>query len=382
MARPKKVVRESNYVTLRTKDRAKGRKVLYLDYYFNGKRSYEFLKLYLIAETDEAAKEKNRQTLDLAKAIRNQRETELIQHGEMQTKAKSEMLLSDWMKIYQGIKKETGQSDNSEKNVVTVINHLAKFAPANTKLSDINTDFCRRFILYLANLNNEHTTKNTRKLKAITTHSYFTIFSTALNTAVEREIIPANPANKLTKTDKKPIKPPDSNRCYLTIEEVKKMVKAECHDPQVKNAFLFACFTGLRISDIKKLTWKDIITVNGNKYIGITMKKTLNPLGIKLSKQAMRWMPKNDNEKVFKLPIDSAISRNIQNWAKKAGIEKHVTFHTSRHTFATMMLTLGADIYTVSKLLGHKSLRVTQIYADVVSDKKDKAVDLTDNINF
>lgn len=380
MARPKKATRKTSFVTLRTKDRAKGRKVLYLDYYVNGKRSYEFLKLYLVAETDNASKELNKKTMDLASAIRDQRELEVIKNGEIQIKAKSEMLLSDWMKTFQDIKSQTGQSENRAKAVYTVRKHLEEYAPKNTKLSEITPDFCRGFISFLANRENKKTTKTHAKISALSASSYFTIFGTALNEAVSRGLIDANPIKKLSKSDKRPIKAPDTQRCYLTIGEIKRLINTECKNEQVKFAFLFSCFTGLRISDIKKLTWKDVTNVNGNKYIGFRMKKTLNPLVIKLSKQALRWMPKQDGEKVFNLPIDSSINRNIKKWAKQAGIEKNVTFHTSRHTFATMELTLGADLYTVSKLLGHKSIRVTQIYAEVINDKKDKAIDLTDGI--
>ena len=86
------------------------------------------------------------------------------------------------------------------------------------------------------------------------------------------------------------------------------------------------------------------------------------------------------NDKVFKLNRQT-INENLQSWAEAAGITtKKVTFHTSRHTFATMLLTLGADIYTISKLLGHTSVKTTQIYAKIIDQKKDDAVSLVDSI--
>lgn len=69
----------------------------------------------------------------------------------------------------------------------------------------------------------------------------------------------------------------------------------------------------------------------------------------------------------------------LDTWAKEAGIQKHVTFHTARHTFATMELTMGADLYTTSKLLGHTEVRTTQIYAKIVNSKKEEAVSLLDS---
>ena len=87
---------------------------------------------------------------------------------------------------------------------------------------------------------------------------------------------------------------------------------------------------------------------------------------------------KTGDDNVFDLP--STVNTLIKPWAKAAGISKHFTFHTDRHKFATMMLTLGADLYTVSKLLGHTSVRMTQVYAKIVNKKKDDAVNLTNGL--
>ena len=102
-----------------------------------------------------------------------------------------------------------------------------------------------------------------------------------------------------------------------------------------------------------------------------------------LSSQAMRYMPERgdaaDNDNVFaRLPKGQYLNDLIKAWAKEAGLSKHVTFHTSRHTFATMLLTLGADLYTVSKLLGHANVKTTQIYGKIVDQKKDDAVSRID----
>lgn len=89
---------------------------------------------------------------------------------------------------------------------------------------------------------------------------------------------------------------------------------------------------------------------------------------------------KGPEEKVFDLPSVPCINALIKPWAKAAGITKHFTFHTARHTFATMMLTLGADLYTTSKLLGHVDVRMTQVYAKIVNKKKDEAVNLVNGL--
>ena len=98
--------------------------------------------------------------------------------------------------------------------------------------------------------------------------------------------------------------------------------------------------------------------------------------------EALKWMPEREDkaadDHVFSLP--SNINQYLKPWAEAAGITKRFTFHTARHTFATMMLTLGADLYTVSKLLGHTSVRMTQVYAKIINQKKDEAVNLVNGL--
>ena len=170
---------------------------------------------------------------------------------------------------------------------------------------------------------------------------------------------------------------------YLTIDEVKKLIDAPCKRDDVKASFLFACYCGLRISDVESLRWKDFIQDGEQWRANIVMQKTKAPLYLPLSNQARKWMPERgdatDEDTVFhRLPDNSSMSKILQEWVETVGINKRVTFHVSRHTFATMMLTLGADLYTVSKLLGHTSVKTTQIYAKIVNKKRDDAIGLID----
>lgn len=383
MARTKKESRQTSFVTIRRKERAKGRQVLYLDCYRDGKRSYEFLNLYLVPETDEAAKVLNQNTMTQAMAIRNQREIEIIHHGELQPKAKAKLLLLDWMEAFRAAKERTGQSMKRAQTVKTVCLHLKDFMGKKAvTLADLDEDFCKRFIQYLAGISNKNYTKNPRQITAASAQAYYQIFVSALNEAVRKKLIPANPAMYLNSEDKKPIKAGKSLRTYLTIEELRRLIATDCNNDQVKRAFLFACFTGLRISDVRNLTWADIVTRGGSKYVNIIIQKTRQPISIKLNNDALRWMPTAQTKgQVFTLPPGhGTISRQLKQWAKSAGIEKDVCFHMSRHTFATMALTLGADLYTVSKLLGHQNISVTQVYAEIIDEKKDKAVDLTNGL--
>ena len=382
MARAKKINRESSFVTLRTKPVSKGRQSYYLDIYKDGQRKYEFLKLYLVPATNEAAKIQNANTEQAAKAIRNQRELEIIQgKGGLAPVSNSKLLLLDWMEDYRKQKLATGQSNERALSVEKVITHLKAFAGEKTKLSAVDSDFCKGFVAYLGNATSGKHTQNPKPLASSTANAYFQLFTSALNEAVRQKKIATNPVLYLSREDKKPIKAEKSNRTFLTIEEVKQLAATDFKNESIKQAFLFACFTGLRISDIRNLTWGNIVERNGSFFVTITMQKTREPLTIKLNKQAAKWLPKkNATKEVFDLPVYNAIiNDNLKRWAKKAGIEKSLCFHMSRHTFATMELTLGADLYVVSKLLGHNDVSVTQIYADIINKKREEAVDLMDS---
>ena len=109
------------------------------------------------------------------------------------------------------------------------------------------------------------------------------------------------------------------------------------------------------------------------------MQKTQRIITYSLSKEAVSWLPERTGELVFdKLVCAPNLNAQIKKWAELCGITKNVSFHTARHTFATMMLTLGADIYTTSKLLGHSRISTTEIYAKIIDKKKDEAVGLID----
>lgn len=204
----------------------------------------------------------------------------------------------------------------------------------------------------------------------------------ALNKAVRDGILSANPLKSISSKEK--YQPTESMREYLTLEEMKAAMAAPCPHEDVKRAFLFSCFTGLRLSDVRSLTWGKIVKAPDGKtlYIRIKMQKTQKLVNVPLSKEAVDCLnPKeNPDEPIFTLPTGASnIERNIEKWMQNAQITKHITYHCSRHTCATMLLTLGADIYTTSKLLGHANVNTTAIYAKIVDQKKVETVNLVDD---
>lgn len=376
--RKKKPIKAKEPIRIRFKAIANGNKSIYLDCYHNGKRSYEFLKLYLIPETTEAAKVQNANIMQVANAIKAQRMIELAnnQAGIKANTQLSKMLLVDWMQVYQKSLIRDGKTYGATiNNTIKMINEYQK----GILLKDVDKVFCIGIIDYMRN---KYRMSNWKPLSAVTIANNTRALSCALNKAVRDGVINQNPLHTLSASEKPQI--PQSKREFLSIEEVKALISTDCDLPIVKQAFLFSCFCGLRVSDVEALTWGMISKDNGNYVCNIVMKKTKEQLYLPLSKEALKWLPNRgeakDQDKVFPLPSDSCVYKYLQQWVRAAGITKHVSFHVSRHTFATMMISLGSDLYTVSKLLGHTNIKVTEVYAKLVNAKKFEAVNLVNDV--
>lgn len=214
-----------------------------------------------------------------------------------------------------------------------------------------------------------------------TAATYFSIFKAALKQAFVDGYLTIDLAAKA-----KGIPEQESRREYLTIEELNTLGATECESPIIKRAALFSALTGMRHVDIQKLKWKEIVRDGEHWRVNFTQQKTKGVEYTPISDQAYELCGDrlDDNRLVFEgLPAPSWISKPLARWIKAAGITKHITFHCFRHTFATLQLTNGTDIYTVSKMLGHTNVRTTQIYTKVVDAKKETAADaIKININL
>ena len=178
----------------------------------------------------------------------------------------------------------------------------------------------------------------------------------------------------------------ESEREFLTFEELQLMAKVDCDNPLLKKAAFFSALTGLRWSDVKELTWGEVqySELNGH-YLRFKMEKNDRPLTLNINDQARdilgeRGLPQDQVLKGLK--YGNNISNFLNRWAIKSGITKYITFHSFRHTYATLQLTLGTDVYTVGKLLGHKNIQTTQIYAKIIDKKKREAANRIPKIEF
>lgn len=362
-------------VRIRFKKLSNGSVSVYLAINVNGRRTYDYLKLYLVPETDQAAKMQNRQTMEAVYAIKAQRILQITNGAAgIKKDLRNKMRLVDWLKIYQDRQVNKGKR-GAKRWVRTMIFVIEGYdGGKDATLADIDHQWLTDFMIYLMN---DYVTYKKTKLTNGTVDNYLRCLKAAFNVAVEEGIMPTNPMLAL---DRSHLKGTTYEREFLSVDEVKKLIDTPCRRPDIKGAFLFSCFCGLRISDVRSLQWKHVVTTGEKMYLKITQFKTRRPLTIPLSRQAIKWMPERADagEDDYIFPPLSKNMTVLDDWAKEAGIKKHVTFHVSRHTFATMELTMGADIYTTSKLLGHTSVATTQIYAKVINSKKEEAVSLLD----
>jgi len=254
--------------------------------------------------------------------------------------------------------------------------HLENFAGSNVTFKDIDLQFAERFKDFL----NKAKKKDGKPLSNNSKASYFAKFRACLNEAVKEKIIYGNPAVETGN-----FKTTETQREYLTLDEVRKLAQTECRYDVLKRAFLFSCLTGLRWSDIQNLVWNDVQKINNNWRVHFKQQKTKGQQYLDINQQAKDLMLEvgKPDERVFVgLQYSDYFNVALQMWVLKAGITKYITFHCARHTFAVLQLTLGTEIYTLSKMLGHSELKTTQIYAKIVDEKIFEAVNKIPDINL
>jgi len=342
-------------------------------------REYENLNGFLYAKPQTPAeKNHNKQSLQLAEAIRAKRVVE-AQNGQHGFKTNSKVKAS-FLDYFQRLcdKKEKEGSRSNYSIWISAFKHLKSFhGKDKLTFEQVTKEFVTGFRDYLQT---EPITKGGKKLSQNTASTYFNKFRAALNQAFKDEIIRSNPVTSVSS-----IQLVQNKREHLTLEELKALGQAECRYEVLKRAFIFSCLTGLRWSDIHKLTWSECQPFDGGYRITFHQQKTDTLQYLDISTQAHKLMglKGEPEEKVFHgLRYDAYHNLAITKWCMKAGITKNITFHCARHTFAVLQLTMGTDIYTVSKLLGHSELKTTQIYADIIDKNRQLAMNKIPDIGL
>ena len=331
-------------VKLRYKALKDGNQSIYLDCYVNGIREYKFLSLYLRPETSRENKLWNREQLRLANAIKAQYIID-IQNGEYGFKDRNRSRKLNFITYCEEMAAEYDANGQNSCAVLmrSAIKRITGYKGKNITFNHIDKDFLIGFIEYLNSDIRDFDKaakdkgRKPKPLSNVYKEALFARIMVALNKAERDGIIIKNPGKDI---DRK-LKPhsEQKTRCYLTLEEIQKIIETEYKpDNDIKSAFLFCCFSGLRYSDVSKLTWKEItVSQNGYAQIETTMQKTGKSITIPLSDNALKWLPEREgnlpeNRIFYKLPdqVNNADVR-LRTLIKKAGISKHVTFHLRRH---------------------------------------------------
>jgi integrase len=368
-------------VKLREKTISGNRQSLYLDFYpaiphpETGKPTRrEFLGIYINNNAKNPIdKLGNKENLQLAEQIRRKREN-YLNKPEIYTGYEKEQLKikeqgeQNFVTYFKSLADKRKASNHD--NWVSAYNYLEAFTKGNLKFADLNEKFCNEFKEYLLNTKSNKNNKVT--LAQNSALSYFNKLKATLKQAYKDGYLPSDLNGKI-----QPIKQAETRRNFLTIEELNSLIKTECNNPLLKRAALFSALTGLRFSDIKNLVWSELEYIKGNGYfIKFKQQKTKGVEVMPISEQAYNLMGERSQptDKVFEgLTYSAYENKYLYQWIGAAGITKDITFHCFRHTFATLQLSMGTDIYTVSKMLGHRELKTTQIYTKIIDKTKREA---------
>jgi integrase len=372
----KKEKQRKEPIKIRQKELSNGNISLYLDIYWKGERKYEFLNLYLLEAKNTLDREQNKQTMLIAEQIRSQRLVDLQSGKYMLKQAKREF---GFIEYFKQVKADRLNSKGNYGNWDAALKHLLTFTKQKElNISDIDETWLMRFKHFLLN---EKLTKSCEKLSQNSAHSYFNKVKAALRQAFEQKYINENPASRI-----RGIKQAETRREFLTWEEVEEITKQACDTKKLKEAFLFSVMTGLRWSDIIKMKWSEVRGSNSAGWlIQFQQQKTKAYEVLPITQEARDLLgeEKELDERVFiGLKYSTKTNVALARWLAKAGITRYVTFHCARHTHATLLLSEGVDIYVVSKLLGHKTIKTTEIYAKVSNIKKQEAVNKLPKLNL
>lgn len=313
---------------------------LFLKWWANDKWNYEFLKLRLIGD-----KARDKETQRLAEKLRLNREEEMESMGRGTAPAHKRKMT--FMKYYETINKE-------DHNWRLCHKHLQEFPGNRVCIGNVNESWAAQFRDFLL-----------ERLSTNSAHLIYSIFKAALNRAVKDRIITLSPARLI-----EGIRTKETEIEYLTQAELEALAATPyAPDPEMRRAFLFCCYTGLRFSDVQALKWENY----KDGRLKFRQKKTGGFEYLPIPPEAKIWMGENEKmvnfPHIFNLKSGVTINNSLRNWAKVAGLEKHLHFHMSRHTCATWLLGNGVDLYTVSKILGHANISTTQRYAKVTDAK-------------
>lgn len=305
---------------------------LYLDVCRNGKRTNEYLKLYLVPEVTREDRAKNRETMKLAEAMRARRVVEMQSKDfGIDVAVHDDVLFFDFMRKI--IERKDGTTKTSWQNCLA---HLMRYEPdEGLTFGDITPRWVRGFRDYLDGeatqwaIDTRKREVDPKPLGQGTKALMFQKLCAVFNLAMREGVIRTNPTVGVER-----FREPESDREFLTMEEVRRLHRTPPPSEELAQAFFFSCLTGLRWSDIVKLRWGEVQKWHGGTRIVFTQQKTGGLEYLDLNRQAAEILGERGtpDSRVFpKLGPIQAARIGIAAWVRGAGIDKHITFHCARH---------------------------------------------------
>lgn len=350
----------------------------------NGERQRESTGKVLRVELDAVIKASNQEIVRQERAMCDSIENELQMSGsDFVASTRGQVMLSDF--LCPDAEKKTSQMDSVERLMKSLVGHVKTYG--DVRVCDVSESWVRGFVKYLredaVRLSVKDKSK-AQKLNQNTQNKCLVVLSVALNRAVEEKRLRVNPIDYLKPKER--IHATKSTRNYLELDEVRRLAATVCdgdsHGYDLKAAFLFSVNVGLRFSDVIKLRLCDFKKDEFGTFIDITMQKTKENLHTYVSEYALSLLPATEDstKPVFRIPSNKTANYWLAEWCKAAGISKHVTFHCSRHSCATLLLSNGMPLQNVQAQLGHTNIQTTQIYAELVNEARKQTANKMDSI--
>ncbi|MBB1194968.1 site-specific integrase [Flavobacterium sp. SOK18b] len=374
-------------VTLRKRMLPSGKITLYLDFFppvYNPKthKLYrrEYLSLYLVPKPkNNVDKTMNSENLYKAEIICANRFNEVnksqiynpFELEQLRLKEIGEKSFLQYLKLV--AEHKTG--NNGDIWTYAIIHFENFLKNEDLLIQDIDVTVIEDFREYL--LKAKCIRKKGKFLAQNTALTYFNKIKATLRKAYKKGLLQTD-VNAAVES----IKEQESQRNFLTMEEAVRLFKTPCKKEIVKRVSLFSLLTGMRYSDISKLTWEEVqYSKSEGYYIRFKQQKTDRPVTLPISPEAFEFLGEKVDQykRVFYDLKKWDVDRLLPIWVNDASIEKHITFHCFRHTYATLQMAAGTDIFTVSKMLGHKNIKTTQIYTKIIDEKKRET---TNKISF
>lgn len=407
MAQKKEIRSDSTYIISQdTTDNPKlgakilsdGRESLFLDYYFGyqkmfsdklGKevlrkdRKREFLKLYLWqAPRTPMERQNNKETLELAKKIRFERGQQLLEDVEgYRLKKNRDINFLDYFQSYidKYTKKDYRMVEVALHRFKDFLNDTSEYNKFAKKIKpeQITKDMVEAYTEYLQS-----------RSVGEGARSIYARFKKVIKYAIEHDVMVKNPCMSVViKVDEQQLK-----KDVLSLEEIQLLIKThyENENPNIRRAFIFCLYSGLRFCDVKDLTFANVDY--SNKLLKFEQNKTKghsasSGVVIPLNDDLLRLIgnpntPNDREENVFKLPTYESCSKSLKRWVKRSGINKKISWHCARHSFAVNILNNGANIKTVASLLGHSGLKHTEKYTRAIDSLKQEAINSLPKLNI